>query len=178
MSVNDESSFPWLAAEKQLIREAVAAGKTLLGICLGAQLVANAYGARVLPAPAREVGFFPVQPTSEAAGTSFGGLFREPFEAFHWHGETFDLPPAAVPLARSAACAHQAFGLGERVLGLQFHLETTPGSARALIEHCAADTEPGPWVQSPHEMLAESGRFRRLNAIMGSVLDRLAGARD
>ena len=99
-------------------------------------------------------------------------------EAFHWHGETFALPPGATHLARSAGCEHQAFAVGERVLGLQYHLETTPEVARALIEHCPEDLTPGRWVQPPVPMLADRERFRRINRAMSDLLDHLASRTD
>ncbi|MBI4542955.1 MAG: hypothetical protein HY705_07995, partial [Gemmatimonadetes bacterium] len=74
--------------------------------------------------------------------------------AFHWHGDTFDLPEGALPAAKSAACAHQAFLCVENVVGLQFHLETTVTGARELVEHCAADITEGPYVQPAGVMLA------------------------
>ena len=98
------------------------------------------------------------------------------FIAYHWHGETFDLPPGAVHLARSAACRHQAFAVGDRILGLQFHLETTPESARALIEHGADELVISPGIQSANEMLADNARFVVLNRLMFRLLDGLTGA--
>jgi len=174
MSVNDEASVPWLAPEKRFIAEAIAASKTVLGICLGAQLVANALGARVRPNPEREIGWFPVEPVAEEAGSAFSALFQVPLEVFHWHGETFGLPKGATPLLRSAACEQQAFALGERVLALQFHLETTPEIVRAMSEACPGDLAPGRWVQTPDEMLGNLARFRRIHLVMDAVLERMA----
>ena len=174
MSVNDERAHPWLVPEKRLVAEAIAASKTVLGICLGAQLVASALGAKVGRNPEREIGWFPVEPTPEASRSALAPVFASPAEVFHWHGETFELPPDATLLARSAACAHQAFCLGERVLGLQFHLETTAESARALVAHCPEDLAPGRWVQSAREIVGGEARFDRINRAMGAVLDRLA----
>ena len=93
---------------------------------------------------------------------------------FHWHGETFELPRGAVLLASSAACVNQAFQYQRNVVGLQFHLETTPGSARALVEHCREDMVPGPFVQSEPDMLqVPDSRFKTINALMEHVLNWL-----
>ena len=101
MSANDEAALPWLRQEKRLVAAAILSGKAVLGICLGAQLMAAALGARVYPAQHKEIGWFPVQGCAPQDG-SFA--FPATAEVFHWHGETFDLPDGAVHLARSAAC--------------------------------------------------------------------------
>ncbi len=172
MSVNDETELPWLVAEKRFIADAVAQEKTVIGICLGAQLIAASAGARVFPNREREIGWFPVEPAGAADGAA--ALFAPRRDVFHWHGETFDLPAGARRLLRSEACENQAFALGSRVLGLQFHLETTPESARALISNCPGDLRPGPYVQSAGQMLAGPERFGRINQLMGQLLDALA----
>jgi GMP synthase-like glutamine amidotransferase len=174
MSVNDEAALPWLAAEKRFIRVAIEDGKRVLGICLGAQLVAAALGASVRPSGEREIGWHPL--TRMGDGPLAAAVVPE-CAVFHWHGESFDLPAGAERLARSEACAQQAFAIGERVLGLQFHPEMTPEGALALIESCPADLAPGPWVQTPGEMLGEPARFTRLNAAMSALLERFLIAR-
>lgn len=169
MSVNDEAELPWLAAEKQFLREAMGRGVAILGICLGAQLIASAAGARVYRAPQREIGWFDIQGLSAGAGVfSFPGSVR----VFHWHGETFDLPAGAVHLARSAVCENQAFQLGARVLGLQFHLETTPQTAGALLAHCGHELEGGgEFVQSAAQLRAAPlPAYETVNACMDQVL--------
>ena len=173
MSVNDEELHPWLVAEKRFIAATVTEGKPVLGICLGAQLIACGLGAKVFRNLEREIGWFPIEPTSEASSSPFASIFASPMEVFHWHGETFELPPGAIHLARSAACINQAFAIGERVLGLQFHLETTSASARALVENCPGDLAPARWVQSEHEILGNEERFQRINPVINAVLDRL-----
>jgi len=171
MSVNDEADHPWLTAEKRFVAAAIAGGTPVLGICLGAQLIASALGARVYPGPQKEIGWFSI-----TASDSTPGRFAFPPEttAFHWHGETFDLPPGAVRLASSAAVTNQAFQVGDRVIGLQFHLETTPASLAAIAEHCADEITDGPTIQSAATMQqAPPETFAAINALMAAVLDYL-----
>ena len=123
MSANDD--LPWLRQEIEWITQAAASNRPVLGICLGAQLLARSLGARVYRNPVKEIGWFDLHFTPAAAGdTLFAGLETSP--VFHWHGETFDLPAGAQWLASSACCRHQAFRVGTRQYGLQFHLEVTP----------------------------------------------------
>ena len=173
MSVNDEAELPWLVDEKQAVRDAVARGVPLLGLCLGAQMLASALGARVYRNAHKEIGWLPIQAVHAAASAI--GLPAE-CTVFHWHGETFDLPPGAAHLAKSAGCANQAFRIGRRAIGLQFHLETTPEGARAIVAGCRDELVPGPYVQSEAEILgATPERYRAINEIMRRVLDYLAG---
>lgn len=170
MSVNDAFAFPWLVPEKRFIRHAIERGMPVLGICLGAQLIASAMGARVYPNRVKEIGWLPIQgiPSEDKE------LFRFPSsaEVFHWHGETFDLPSGAVRLAKSDGCDNQAFQLGRSVIGLQFHLETTPASARAIVAHCRHELIPAPCVQTEAQILAAGDKtYTSINRIMDSVLD-------
>jgi GMP synthase-like glutamine amidotransferase len=172
MSVNDEDVFPWLATEKQLIREAVNSGKPVLGICLGAQLIASALGANVYKNIVKEIGWFPVQGVS-SIGTSFFS-FPPSTKVFHWHGETFDLPPRATLLARSEGCENQAFQIGTSVIGLQFHLETTPESAREIVSNCRHELVPSKFIQTEKEILsAKLENYKSINQLMDSVLSFL-----
>ena len=173
MSVNDEREFAWLRPEKQLVREVVDRGLPVLGVCLGAQLMAAALGARVYPGPAKEIGWFPIRGVPNVAPAF---EFAPKQLAFHWHGETFDLPPGAVRTASSAGCENQAFQVGRRAIALQFHLETTPASAAALVEHCRDELVPGPYVQTERELLAApADRYARVNRLMEDVLGYLLG---
>jgi GMP synthase-like glutamine amidotransferase len=134
MSANDDS--PFITREIEYIRGAVRRGKPVLGVCLGAQLIAKALGAKVYANHVKEVGWAPV--TFADAGLR-DPLFMGMSEAeviFHWHGETFDLPAGAELLASSAACRNQAFRVGDRIYGLQFHLEVTPAM---IVEWCHED---------------------------------------
>jgi GMP synthase (glutamine-hydrolysing) len=176
MNIYEHDRFPWLVAEKRFLREAIQAGRTALGICLGAQLLADVLGGRVIRNGEREIGWYPVRQTQEASGqVAVAGLPSE-FTAFHWHGDTFTLPPGALQLARSDACEQQAFWWNRRVLGLQFHLETTPDSAAALLANCGQDLTPGRFVQDARSIQADHARFQSLNRLMNGVLDSLARA--
>ncbi len=173
MSVNDEASLPWLVAEKQALRDAFARKVPTLGICLGAQLIASALGARVYPNASKEIGWFPVHAVEAGQDTL---RFPDACTVFHWHGETFDLPANARRLASSPACDNQAFEIAPSVIGLQFHLETTPESAREIVRHCADEVVPGRWVQSRDAILAAPGaRYEAINRLMRDVLDHLMG---
>jgi GMP synthase-like glutamine amidotransferase len=169
MSVNDEDKFPWLALEKQFVREVIESGKPVLGICLGAQIIAKAMGAKVFPNQQKEIGWFPIHAVSSIDDAVFS--FPQAETVFHWHGETFDLPPGAIRLAKSEGCENQAFQLGKRVIGLQFHLETTPESARGIVSHCRGELVPSRYVQTEEEILSASpDRYKSINELMGSIL--------
>ena len=169
MGIHDHAEHPWLADEKRFLKTAIGAGKTILGICLGAQLLADALGARVYPGPQKEIGWFPIRRAPGAPP-----LLPEELMAFHWHGDTFDIPRDAVRLASSEACANQGFVHGDRVVALQFHLETTQESMEALIENCADElVGEAPFVQSAEQMRARLPNIGKINAAMESLLDRL-----
>jgi GMP synthase-like glutamine amidotransferase len=171
MSVNDEHRHEWLVAEKRLIKSAIQDGKYVLGICLGAQLIASAFGTRVFKNAHREIGWFPVNGIQTPGPNSSNVSLPENFEAFHWHGETFDLPAGAVHLASSEGCRNQGFAFGTHVLALQFHLEATQATAEALIEHCGDEMTPDRYVQSGAEILSQPERFTAIHSVMSQLLD-------
>ncbi len=172
MNIYQEHEHPWLIAEKRAIRAAIDGGRRVLGICLGAQLIADVLGAKVTRNPQKEIGWYAVERTTAAAQSSLFADFPNRFEAYHWHGDTFGLPPGAQRVAHSVACAQQAYVWGERVVGLQFHLETTPASAAELIENARDELVPAPYIQSAETMLADAARFDRLNLLMSGLLAR------
>ncbi len=173
MGVNDEAIHPWLAPEKRFIHDAVRSGTPVLGICLGAQLMASALGARVYRNACKEIGWFPVRGVPSEGGPVF--RFPDAVEVFHWHGDTFDLPAGAVHIAKSEGCLHQAFQVGGSAIGLQFHLETTPDAARDIVAHCRDELVPSTYVQNEVQILsAPPERYRAINRLMGEVLGYLA----
>ena len=173
MGVRDEARHIWMTAEKVLIREAIRDGRVVVGVCLGAQLIADVLGARVDRAPEREIGWHPVRLTAEARELPGLDGLAEEFPAFHWHADAFALPEGATRLASSPGCREQAFLFGRSVLGLQFHLEMTPESVDALLTHCASDLEPGCYVQDEASMRQATRRHR---ADARRILDVMLGA--
>ncbi len=177
MGVNDVDKYPWLREEKRFIKEAIFSEKIVLGICLGAQLIADSLGARVYKNNYREIGWFGIDRLPGADKTILNTVLPKQVEAFHWHGDTFDIPSGASAIFESEACKNQGFILHDRVLALQFHLETTPASAVALIENCRNELDGSRYVQSTEEIIADARRFLTINKMMRSVLDALETAR-
>lgn len=174
MSVNDEGEFPFLVKEKRCIADAIQAEKRVLGICLGAQLIAVALGAKVYRNAQKEIGWFPIELTEAGRNSRFLAHIPSGSEVFHWHGETFDLPNGAEWLAQSEACRHQAFSYRDHVIGLQFHFETTPESANQLIVNCGDELVAAPFIQSSERMMSRPERFAAINRLMSGVLEELS----
>lgn len=173
MGVYDEKECPWLVDEKHFIGKAVSSGKKIIGICLGAQLVAAVLGARVYRNAHREIGWFPVRATAGSGDGSCASMFPPEFTAFHWHGDTFDIPAGSAHLAASDACPAQAFSHGDRVYGFQFHLETTARSIAGLLENCRGELTEGPFIQDEKSISGSPGLIAGANVLMEKVLDRL-----
>ena len=175
MNVYEELQYPWLAAEKAFIGRAIESNKMVLGICLGAQLIADVLGAGISANRQKEIGWFPVYRTALADRLPQVAALEDAVECLHWHADRFELPPGAVHVARSDACDNQAFVYGQRVLGLQFHLEVTPEGLQALVQNCKNEITDGPFVQSAESMLANPQRFQRASRTMNRLLDTMAG---
>lgn len=175
MSVHDEERLPWLRPEKKFIRQVIDAGKRVLGICLGAQLIALVMGERVYPNSEREIGWFPLRRTVEANGHPFEDVIPDQANVFHWHGDTFDVPHGAVLLASSEACRNQAYAIADRILAFQFHLEPFIEGAQSLIKECRDEMIRTPHIQTPAEILANPERFDGINRMMDNVLMRFIG---
>ncbi len=176
MNIYDEARHPWLAAEKRALREALGRGRPVLGICLGAQLLADAHGARVVRSPHAEIGWHPVTLAPGAAESPLMRGVPGTFMAFHWHFDAFELPGGATLLGGSEACAHQMAAFGGRALGVQFHPESTPASVDYLLEEFLHEMTPGPYVQSVAEIRAGIDAAAGMNRVLEMLLDNLGGA--
>lgn len=172
MNIYEENEYPYLAEEKQLIHTCILEHKFVLGICLGAQLIAHVLGEKVFKNREKEIGWFPMHPHGKRDDHKLRPVFPETFIPFHWHGETFGLPAGAKLLGSSAVCRNQGFLYGDHVLALQFHLEITPQMVDDLLQHAADDLTQGEYVQSVRAIREglENGPENR--AILFNLLDR------
>jgi GMP synthase (glutamine-hydrolysing) len=175
MSVSDELLYPWLRDEKKLIFQAIEQQKVVVGICLGAQLIADVLGARVRRNDHREIGWFPIHKTPETKRSCVSTAIPDGVQVLHWHGDTFDLPAGAIHLGRSEACKNQGFQYDDRIVGLQFHLEMTHDNLKHLIHYCRSEIDDSPYVQTAEFMLSDQERFASTNLVMDKVLDCLVG---
>lgn len=155
MSVNDP--LPWIPPVTKLIQEAVTADVPVLGHCLGGQLLAKALGAPVTRNPVREIGWFPVTVVESPTARVWLKDLPSEFTVYHWHGETFSIPPRATRLLASADCANQAFALGKH-LALQCHVEMTPALIADWVREADGELAPARTVQSGEEMLRDAAR--------------------
>jgi GMP synthase-like glutamine amidotransferase len=179
MGVRDEDDHPWLRREKAFILDVIQRQVPIIGVCLGAQLIAAVLGAKVVRCPYRERGFSPVQLTREAARSPLFENLPTTFSPLHWHNDTFTIPDGGVRLAGNDACMNQAFLGPGRVLALQFHLEATPDLAYAWLKDSGAGEFSNPgvdenrYVQDIDGLIASAMRQTPENrAILYALLDR------
>lgn len=175
MNVYEEKEYPWLTVEKKYIEQAIKKNKSVIGICLGAQLISDVLGAKVYKNPHKEIGWFPVTKIPQAEKIPHVSALPRQFTAFHWHGDTFDVPKGAVLVASSKACVNQAFIYKEKVLGLQFHLEITAEGVRRLLKNCSDEIKDGEYIQSKEEIEKGVANITTINTIMVSLLDGFLG---
>jgi GMP synthase-like glutamine amidotransferase len=171
MGVYDDKKYPWLTAEKSFIEATLRTGKKVLGICLGAQLIASVLGAKVYPHIHKEIGWFPLKLTDEGIKAKVLRGFPVKLPAFHWHGDTFSLPAGAAHLAETTACRNQAFSYNDRVIGLQFHLDFKRESVEQLIENCGVELMSAPYIQTPQQLLLPADEFGKIRKHMYKLLD-------
>jgi GMP synthase (glutamine-hydrolysing) len=173
MNIYQYRDWPWLKPERDLIQSALAQGKRVLGICLGAQLIADALGARVFQNAEHELGWLPVTWTPEGIA-EYLGLLEVP-TVLHWHGDTFTLPEGATRLASSEACAEQGFFIPGKCLALQFHMEVDPPLVKQFVDG-QREWPTGPYVQTPEAILSEADSYCDQNRkLLHGMLDRFCG---
>jgi GMP synthase-like glutamine amidotransferase len=170
MGVYDEDKFSFLESEKAFIRSVINAGKKVLGICLGSQLVAEALGAKVYPHIQKEIGWWPVKKTANGKTNPVLENLPDEYVTFHWHGDTFDLPPASVHLLQSDACPHQAYLYKDQVMGLQFHMEAIPDLVKAMVANGRSELVPDNWIQSEKDILENQEHYAANNRIISDLL--------
>jgi GMP synthase-like glutamine amidotransferase len=174
MNIYEHDIYSWLVAEKQYIGQCIAANKKVLGICLGAQLLADVLGGKVTRNAETEIGWFPVSKTDggETNDLLKGITFDCP--VLHWHGDTFSIPNGAVHLLKSEACSNQAFLFGSNVLALQFHFEMIPETVESITELDRASLVKSTWVMSEDEIKSGVIHYQPNNRILFTLLDRFA----
>lgn len=173
MGVHDERLFPWLVEEKKFIRRAVDEKRVILGICLGAQLLASVCGAAVYRHSEKEIGWFPVTRENKIPQWA-EEIIPAKLTMFHWHGDTFDIPDSAALLCSSSACRNQGFVLDDRIIALQFHPEMTGEGVAALVDNCRSELVASLWVQNEQQILKGQGYMAAANKLMEKLLDHCA----
>jgi GMP synthase-like glutamine amidotransferase len=174
MGVYDEDNFQWLKDEKLFISNAISANKKVLGICLGAQLIATCLGAKVVTAKSKEIGWFPVYPTQACESiTWLYELFKDNPIVFHWHGDQFQIPNNCSNLLLSVANTNQAFYYGENVIGLQFHLEVTEQSTALMLANGANELIESECIQTVSDIEFGKQHIEHCNKIMRAILEKL-----
>lgn len=170
MSVYDENKYPWLVHEMRAIEKAIESGKHVLGICLGAQLIASILGSKIYKASEKEIGWFPVQLSGETNFWPAAENRKEYPVVFHWHGETFDLPENAIRLASTVICPNQAFLYKKNVVGLQFHLEMGEKDVANIVKHCRHELTSRPFIQSKEIILSRKDHYSHTKQMMSDLL--------
>lgn len=172
MSIHEHRNHPWLAMEKDFLKTAIAARKPILGVCLGAQLLADVLGGKVFQNPVKEIGWFPVRMLDHGAPFA---AFPERLTVMHWHGDTFTIPPGARRVAESDASANQAFVHGDRVVGLQFHIELEKVGIEDLAAASLDEVGVAPFIQSREQLIEPPVESNAAAPALYSLLDALAG---
>lgn len=174
MNIYEHEAYPWLEEEKAFIRAAIDAGKYVIGVCLGGQLIADVLGAKVNKGPQAEIGWFPITRSSDYPAWLD---MPETLRVMHWHGDRFDIPEGAQHIAASEACDNQGFIYQDRVLAWQCHLEATPGSLSALVEACSDELQAtSDTVMSAEQLLQEPlETYTTMQAVLFKMLDQLTG---
>jgi GMP synthase-like glutamine amidotransferase len=173
MSIYEKDRYPWLKAEKKFIASAVEKNKLVLGICLGAQLLADILGARVYKSRYKEIGWYPVSLTEAAKDSRIFNRLPRAFTPFHWHEYTFEIPKGCKRVAESEGCENQAFECEDRLIGLQFHIEPSTQDIKKEITCCGDNIGKGKYVQSPDKMLNDKFNLGEPNLEMYLLMEGL-----
>lgn len=174
MNIYEEDEYSWLKEEKQFIQSAIKDNKLMIGLCLGAQLIADVIGGRVIKNPCKEIGWFPVTFTKEAQNLPQFSFLPEQPVVFEWHGDTFvDLPKETTHLAYNEACRNQAFAYGSRIFGFQFHMENTWEIISDLMKYCAEELVQDQYIQSKDKITEGRNFIKQDNEWMLLFLSKL-----
>lgn len=172
MSVNDEELLPWLKPEKKFIYDCIKSNKKILGICFGAQLIADCLGASISKNAFTEIGWFNVT-IEPSLGRWMNALVPSKLKVFHWHGETFDLPENAILHASSDGCRNQLFTYGENIAALQFHPEMTTKDIATMFEFGEDELVEGRYIQQINEITQIQGNYEASHAFLSGILQKL-----
>lgn len=170
MSTYDQ--YEWLSREKDFIAQVILSGKKIIGICLGAQLIADVLGAKVYPNKYKEIGWFNINITECGKKTKIFQKLPETINAFHWHGDTFDIPGGAKSIIESDACKNQGFIFDNRILGFQFHLEIQEQGVDNLLNNCSNELVPGKFIQNRELIKQDTEKnIKTANDFMEKILN-------
>ena len=175
MNVYEHDQYPWLVAEKAFIRRAIDAGKKIIGVCLGGQLLADVLGGTVTANAYKEIGWHTIKQTPQATQSKAFSALPTEMMVFQWHGDTFSLPPGAVHLASSNACENQAFQYGDTILGLQFHMEYSEESIEKMLTNCAHELVEAPYINTPDQIRNGYGNIAQNTDWLYTLLDAFIG---
>ena len=174
MNVFDFHIHPWMQEEVEWVSAFIESGKPVLGICLGAQIVAASLGAEVYPGKHKEIGWFNLHFLPCLGDYRICKDLPSTRKVFHWHGDTFHIPEGAIRIAESQVFANQGFIYNGKVLALQFHLEVTPGGVKDLVKHCSDELVNSPHIQTAKEILKEERYYKDNQELMFQFLDYLS----
>ena len=170
MNIYDYSKYPYLKKEKLFITNIIQKGISVLGICLGAQLIADVLGAKVKANKHKEIGWFPIQAVENKCSSELNKILSINTPVFHWHGDTFDIPKGATRLAQSDVCNNQAFVYNKNIFALQYHLEMSEKSLQTLIKNGRDEIVDSPFIQTETEMLRNKEYFNYTKIKLFSLL--------
>lgn len=171
MSFDDDDLYSWMKKEREIIGQAIANNKTVLGICLGAQFIAHAIDGSGRRGHSQEIGWFPLSFSTDF--NSELSFFPSELKAFHWHGDTFDIPKGAFRIASTNEYPNQGFLLKDNVIGLQFHLEVDVSALEGMVKYCGDGLKVDKFVQNSEQILSDKTNLEENQNIMFKLLNYL-----